>query len=170
MDGINAIKGIHEIGELNVLLSILYISILVVAIVTIIKKIAECFGIETKNSLYKKAQEQRIIELEHKIEKCNDDINKYSQKIHEDHNELKEIKRLIVDNSIENMRWQILDFSNAVMSGREYNKEQYDHVLDIHNKYEQILSDNHMTNGQVTASMQFVHRRYQELMEIGFKH
>lgn len=170
MDGVNAIKGIHEIGELNVLLSILYISVLIIAIFTIIKKLAECFGIETKNTLYKKAQEIKLADLEHKIEVCNENIFKYSQKMHEDHNELKEIKNLIVDNSVETMRWQILDFSNAVMSGREYNKEQYDHVLNIHKKYEQILSDNHMTNGQVTASMQFVHKHYQDLMEKGFKH
>ena len=84
--------------------------------------------------------------------------------------ELKEIKSILIDNTIESMRWQILDFSNAIMSGnREYNKEQYDHVLDTHEKYEKILKENNMTNGQTSASFEFIKKHYDELMETGFK-
>ena len=41
MDGINAIKEIHEMGELNVLLSLLYIALIVIALYTIGKKLIE---------------------------------------------------------------------------------------------------------------------------------
>ena len=68
MDGINAIRGVHEIGELNVLLSILYVAIVVVAIFAIGKKIMDVLGLETKANLYKKAQEQRITNLEKAVD------------------------------------------------------------------------------------------------------
>ena len=64
----------------------------------------------------------------------------------------------------------MLDFANAVMNKRRYNKEQYDHVIDTYVKYEKILEENGMENGRVTSSMEFIQDRYKELMAVGFKH
>ena len=74
MDGIEAIKQVHKIGELNVLVSLLYIAIIIIALVTIGKKIMEILGLETKSSLYKKAQEQRIIDLEKAVKQLRNEI------------------------------------------------------------------------------------------------
>ena len=41
--------------------------------------------------------------------------------------------------------------------------------LDLYDKYEKILEQNGMTNGRVTASMEFVLKNYQDLMDNGFK-
>lgn len=191
MNGIDALKGIHEIGELNALLSILYLAIAIVAVVTIGKKIMEILGLETKSSLYKKAQEQKIEELENAIKnlakEIDDRVNNLYKKqkgYHEQsiqirdelkdnqkdlRSDLQEIKSLIISNSIESMRWEILDFSSAIMAGREYNKEQYDHVLNTHERYMKILEENGMTNGQTSASFEFIKKHYDELMETGFR-
>ena len=191
MDGIDAIKHVHEMGEINVLLSLLYIAIIIIALYTVGKKIMEVLGLETKASLYKKAQEQRIHDLEKEVKQLGEEIedrenNLYRKQkgYHEQSiqirdelkenqeglkNGLKEIKALIINNSIENMRWEILDFSNAIMSGREYNKEQYDHVLNTHARYMEILKENGMTNGQTSASFEFIKKHYDELMETGFR-
>ena len=75
MDGINAIRGLHEIGELNVLLSILYVAIVIVAIFAIRKKIMDVLGLETKASLYKKVQEQRIENLEKAVDNLLKEID-----------------------------------------------------------------------------------------------
>ena len=74
MDGIEAIKQVHKIGELNVLVSLLYIAIIIIALVTIGKKIMEILGLETKSSLYKKAHEQRIIDLEKAVKQLRNEI------------------------------------------------------------------------------------------------
>ncbi len=190
MDGINAIRGVHEIGELNVLLSILYVAIVVVAIFAIGKKIMDVLGLETKANLYKKAQEERITNLEEAVDNLFKEINDNQdslykkQKVYHEQsiqirdqlrenqdglkNSLDEIKSLIINNSIESMRWEILDFSSSIMAGREFNKEQYDHVLNTHERYEKILEENDMTNGQTTASFEFIKKHYDELMEKGF--
>lgn len=75
MDGIDALKGIHEIGELNVLLSMLYLAIAIVAVVAIGKKIMEIFGLETKSTLYRKAQEQRIDNLEKAVKDLSKELD-----------------------------------------------------------------------------------------------
>lgn len=44
------------------------------------------------------------------------------------------------------------------------------HVIDTYVKYEQILEENHMENGRVTSSMEFVNDKYKKLMSVGFDH
>ena len=191
MDAIDAIKNIHDIGELNVFISIVSVVALIVLVITGIQKFMDVLGIETKGSLRRKAQEKRIAELENKIMLLNkeldtreDHLYNKQKSYHEQSirirdalkqnqeqlsKDVKEIKSLIINNTIESMRWEILDFSNAIMSGREYNKEQYDHVLDTHEKYEKILEENGMTNGQTSASFDFIKKHYDKLMETGFR-
>lgn len=190
-DGIEAMKQIHAFGEYNALLVAIYVTALLTLGKVAINKLTEIWGIETKASLYKKAQETRIESLEKAIKdlskelddregnlyqtqkgyheqsiQIRDDLKKNQEGLRSD---LHEIKSLIINNSIENMRWEILDFSNAIMSGREYNKEQYDHVLNTHERYMKILKENGMTNGQTNASFEFIKKRYDELMETGFR-
>ncbi len=190
-DGIEAIKQIHAFGEYNALLVAIYVAVLLTLGKVAINKLTEIWGIETKASLYKKAQEQRIESLEKAVKdlikemdnrednlyqkqkgyheqsiQIRDDLKKNQEGLKTD---LQEIKSLIINNSIESMRWEILDFSNAIMSGREYNKEQYDHVLDTHERYVKILEENDMTNGQTSASFEFIKKHYDELMETGFR-
>ena len=141
-------------------------------------------------ALYKKAQEERITNLEEAVDNLFKEINDNQdslykkQKVYHEQsiqirdqlrenqdglkNSLDEIKSLIINNSIESMRWEILDFSSSIMAGREFNKEQYDHVLNTHERYEKILEENDMTNGQTTASFEFIKKHYDELMEKGF--
>ena len=80
-----------------------------------------------------------------------------------------ELRDLMIKKDINDMRWEILDFANAVMSGRDYNKEQYDHVLETYEEYEKILKDNNMENGKVDLSMGFIKKQYGDLMVNGFK-
>ena len=190
-DCIEAIKQIHAFGEYNALLIAIYVSVLLTLGRVGIKKALEIWGIETKASLYKKAQEKRIKGLEkavkdltEELDNREDNLYKKQKGYHEQSiqirddlkknqeglkTDLQEIKSLIISNSIESMRWEILDFSNAIMSGREYNKEQYDHVLNTHERYEKILEENGMTNGQTSASFEFIKKHYDELMETGFR-
>lgn len=190
-DGIEAIKQIHAFGEYNALLIAIYVVVLFTLGKAGINKLIEIWGIETKSSLYKKAQEERIEALEQAVKDLTEELDNREDNLYQKQkgyheqsiqirNELKdnqkglrsdlqEIKSLIISNSIESMRWEILDFSNAIMSGREYNKEQYDHVLNTHERYMKVLEENGMTNGQTSASFEFIKKHYDELMETGFR-
>lgn len=83
-------------------------------------------------------------------------------------NDLQKLTKMFVDKQIDDMRWEILDFASALSAGREYNKETFDHVISIHEKYEKILAENNLKNGQVTTSMEIVMEVYKEKLKNGF--
>lgn len=69
-----------------------------------------------------------------------------------------------LDEKIERMRWQILDFSNSVANEKKCHIEQYENVIKTYDKYEKILQDHDMTNGVVEQSMEFIREKYQEVL------
>lgn len=199
MDAINALDRIHEIGGYNVMLSAILLIVLVSLVVVAIGKIKDALGFKTKTELRHQEINERFEKIETKIKnyeaRLDENTDHFYNKQKEYHeqsitirNELRdkqdslskkqddlitgmaELKQMLVQKDVDDMRWEILNFANAVMSNREYNKEQYDHVLDIYKKYEIILEENNMQNGRVDASIAFIKKHYEELMENGFKH
>lgn len=178
--GIEFIEKLHEFGLVNVIIILLSAAGLVIAIKAGGEKLLDALGLETKASLQKKALSDKIIELETKIADFEQSQHDYhgqsitirdkledNQKVLQDG--INELKMLLINKEIDDIRTTILDFSNAIMNGRNYNKEQYEHIIDLYDKYEKILEQNGMTNGRVTASMEFVLKNYQDLMDNGFK-
>lgn len=178
--GIEFIEKLHEFGLVNVIIILLSAAGLVIAIKAGWEKLLDALGLETKASLQKKALEQRLSDMEQKIADFEQSQHDYhgqsitirdkledNQKVLQD--AIGELKMLLINKEIDDIRTTILDFSNAVMNGRNYNKEQYEHIIDLYDKYEKILEQNGMTNGRVTASMEFVLKNYQDSMDNGFK-
>lgn len=112
---------------------------------------------------------QVSIEREQKLNDRITETNKQTTEIIGDVNKsLSKLTDMIVDSNIENMRWEILNFCSALTSGRKYNKESFNHVISVHEKYEKILEENNMENGQVTASMEVIMDVYKEKLKNGF--
>lgn len=74
-DGIEAIKQIHAFGEYNALLIAIYVTVLITLGKIGITKALEIWGIETKSSLYKKAQEKRIEGLEKAVKDLTEELD-----------------------------------------------------------------------------------------------
>ena len=149
--------------------------------------IISTFGITTKTALAKQAQEQHVKDLQGQIYGLQKEIQQFKEnRIHDREQSfdiqkqltssqtllqesVENLRKMLVNKEINDMRWEILDFSNAVMNGRVYNKEIYDHIFDTYTEYERVLEENGLENGKVDSSMQFVRNKYLELMEKGFK-
>lgn len=149
--------------------------------------VVSTFGITTKSTLAKQAQEERIKDLNNQIIDLQKEVQQFKDnRIHDRdqsfdiqkqltdsqtllQNSVENLRKMLVNKEINDMRWEILDFSNAVMNGRVYNKEIYDHIFDTYTEYERVLEENGLENGKVNSSMQFVRNKYLELMEKGFK-
>ena len=82
---------------------------------------------------------------------------------------LSKLTAMFVDKEVDDMRWEILNFCSALTSGRKYNKESFDHVIQIHEKYEKVLEENDMENGRVTASMEVIMDFYKDKLKNGFE-
>ncbi len=149
--------------------------------------VVSTFGITTKSALAKQAQEEHIKELQAQIIDLQKDVQQFKDNRTHDReqsfdiqkqltdsqtllqNSVENLRKMLVNKEINDMRWEILDFSNAVMNGRVYNKEIYDHIFDTYTEYERVLEENGLENGKVDSSMQFVRNKYLELMDKGFK-
>lgn len=70
------------------------------------------------------------------------------------------ISDTLLQKEIQDIRWELIDFSNALIGGRQYNKEAFEHIFRTYENYENILKQNHMTNGYVEESMQVVKEIY----------
>ena len=76
------------------------------------------------------------------------------------------VVNMFVQKQINDLRYEILDFGSAVMNGRKYEKEAYDHILEVYNNYEKILHENNMTNGRVTTTMEIINDSYKKKFSV----
>ena len=108
---------------------------------------------------------QSLNELRVKQEEDTKQSIRHDRMIKED---LEKLTLIIQDKNINDWRYEILDMASAISSGRRYSKEQYDHVIDIHGRYENLLKSLGRTNGQVDASMEVIMESYKEKLKNGF--
>ena len=108
---------------------------------------------------------QSLNELRAKQEEDTKQSIRHDKMIKED---LEKLTLIIQDKNINDWRYEILDMASAISSGRRYSKEQYDHVIDIHGRYENLLKSLGRTNGQVDASMEVIMESYKEKLKNGF--
>lgn len=102
--------------------------------------VVSTFGITTKSALAKQAQEERIKDLNNQIIDLQKEIQQFKDNRTHDRdqsfdiqkqltdsqtllqNSVENLRKMLVNKEINDMRWEILDFSNAVMNGRVYIK------------------------------------------------
>lgn len=118
-----------------------------------------------------RANDRQIsIEREKRLNDRITESNEYRDRVISDISDsLGKLTDMFIDKNIEDMRWEILNFCSALTSGRKYNKESFNHVIQVHEKYEKILEENNMENGQVTASMEVIMDVYKEKLKNGFE-
>lgn len=118
-DGIEAIKQIHAFGEYNALLVAIYVVVLFTLGKAGINKLIEIWGIETKSSLYKKAQEERIETLEQAVKDLTEELDNRNDKLYQKqkgyHEQSIQIRNELKKNQ-EGLSTQISDLSQMMSS------------------------------------------------------
>lgn len=77
------------------------------------------------------------------------------------------LTNMFIDKEIDDMRYKILDFASSISSGKKFNRESYDHILRIYDKYEKILEEHDMENGLVEESIKYIQSSYQDFLKNG---
>lgn len=196
---VDLVKEISELGLGTTMLGFFLAISAIIGIKAGIKKFKDIFGLVDTKELEHRELLGRISTLEEKVKEVDkrvtDTSTMYDNKLEGFHqqsidirgdlandisavkltqddikNSLLDLKHMFIDNEINTIRWEILDFASRVsmIPDGKYNKEQFDHVFDIYEKYERILAENGLENGRVDMSMQFLKNKYAELMQTGF--
>lgn len=167
-------------------ISLIVLASVGVAVYMLVKKIQEITGIETKTMRSRRLMKENIACLKEEMDQMkaaqaesrearkqfNQRIEDSQTQVMEAINKLQEqiTKKEIEDTKreIESIRWNILDFANAIRNGRKYDIEAYNHIVDVYSSYERLLQQNGMENGRVTMAMNLVNEKYELGMRDGF--
>lgn len=126
-------------------------------------------GIETKWSLQNKNDRELVKQNVKRIEALEEmhkaDMEESRSQDKEIMSELKKLTQMTLDDKIERIRWEILDFSSALSNGRKYGKEQFDHIIEQYDIYEKVLEENDLENGKVDVSMEFIKEIYSDMLK-----
>ena len=82
--------------------------------------------------------------------------------------DIKKLTRMFIDKEIDDMRWEINNFATRVSEGRPCNKDSYKHCIHIYEKYEKLLEENDLENGEIQVSMQIIYDDYKRKLREGF--
>lgn len=82
--------------------------------------------------------------------------------------DLKNLTEILVEKQINDYRWEIISFSNRVANGETCNKDSYRHCFATYEKYEKLLEENGMENGEVEISMEIINESYKQKLKHGF--
>jgi len=166
-----SIKALTAIDYSSLIIASFSVLIGIKAIVSLFEWFFDKLGIETK-WMRKKREEhdllmqtsKGLIELQKKHE---EDIIKSDKNNAEIRKDIKNLTDMFVQKEIDDMRWEIINFATDLSSGKTYNRESFDHILRMYQKYEDILNKKHMENGLVTESIGYINEMYRENLKHG---
>lgn len=82
--------------------------------------------------------------------------------------DLEKLTSMFIEKAVDDMRWEIINFAAKISEQLPCTKESYQHCLHIYEKYEKMIEENGLTNGEVELSMEIIHQSYKEKLKTGF--
>lgn len=156
-------ESIEKLTQIDYLLVILGLF----AILFAAKEIIEIFSYFKKKLRLKTGIDEDKETIENRIKTLEKHDNWQYGEIQKISKGIDDIKINLVQKEISDIRWELLDFCSALTSGREYNREAFEHIFRTYEDYEKILADNHMSNGYIVESMKAVREIYHNKLVSG---
>lgn len=156
----------------SIILGIFIVMSAIIAVFSIIGKFSEVIGkpvkwIQKKNQDHELLMEtiQSLTALQHKHE---NDVRESDEHDNEIRKDLKILTDMLLNKIIDDYRWEINNFAIKVSENRKCNKDSFQHCLKTYEKYEKILQENSLENGEVEISMDIIRKSYMEKFKNGF--
>ena len=112
---------------------------------------------ETIGNMIKKVNEQSA-----KIQELEEHETSITEK-------LEKLTDMFVDKEIDDYRWEIINFATRITDKKPCNKDSYKHCIRTYEKYEKLLEEYNLTNGEVDISMEVVNDSYEKKLKEGFQ-
>lgn len=144
----------------------------IISIYEIIGKFSTIIGKPVKWIRKKDNDHELLLQTVERVEALQKEQNEsVKQSIRHDEmirNDLKKLTDIFVDKQINDYRWEIINFSNKIVNKECCNKDSYKHCLATYEKYEKLLEENDMENGEVEISIEIVNESYKDKLKNGF--
>lgn len=78
--------------------------------------------------------------------------------------QLDDVSNRIDKIEINDMRSTILNFQNSCTI-RKHTREEFEHIIDLHSQYEQIIKEKGIENGRVDLAFDYISKLYEKSLE-----
>ena len=168
----NEIMELTKINFSSVFAAVFVILAGIKSIASLFEWIIEKLGIETKWMRKKREEHDLLIQTSQNLtalqEKHEKDVERSDRQDEEISCDIKKLTQMFVDKQIDDMRWEIINFATKVSEGKPCNKDSFQHCIHIYEKYEKILEENGLENGEVEISMELINDAYKQKLKEGF--
>lgn len=168
----DAIRELFTINFSYVLISVFVILVGFKAVISLAEWIIGWLGLETKWMRQKREEHELLIQTSQNLtalqEKHKEDVERSDRRDEEISSDIKKLTQMFVDKEIDDMRWEINNFATKVSEGSPCNKDSFKHCIHVYEKYEKILEENGLENGEVEISMELINDAYKEKLKEGF--
>ena len=79
--------------------------------------------------------------------------------------QLSEMDSKIDRNEMDRIRWEVLDFANSCRNKKRHTKSEFEHIIDLNEKYEMLLTRTNETNGVFEEDYRYIRDIYRECCE-----
>ena len=76
-----------------------------------------------------------------------------------------ELTKQIDENEKDRIRWEVLDFANSCRNGRRHTRDEFQHIVTLHDKYKRLLEKTGDKNGVFDVEYKYIQTLYAERLE-----
>lgn len=148
----------------SIFIYVISILIGVKAVVSIFEWVIEKLGLETKWMRKKREEHELLIKTSNSLislqEKHDEDMKRSDKHDEEMRNDIKKLTDLFVDKQINDYRWEIINLADKIANGKTASKECLRHAIATYEKYEKIITEHGLVNGEVEISIEVIRDNY----------
>lgn len=168
----DAIRELFTINFSYVLISVFVILIGIKAIVSIFEWLISWLGLETKWMRRKREEHELLIQTSQNLTSLQmkhiEDMKKSDAHDTEMKDNIQRLTDMFVDKQINDYRWEIINLADKISSGKTISKECLRHAISTYEKYEKIITEHGLVNGEVEISIKVIRDNYQQKLKEGF--
>lgn len=169
----NEITELTKIDFAYVFIAVLLILVSIKFAFSLFEWVVNILGLETKWMRQKREEHdllmqtsQGLIELQAHHKK---DIERSDRRDEEISNDIKKLTQMFVDKEINDYRWEIINLADKISSDKtSVSKECLRHAISTYEKYEKIIVENGLVNGEVEISIEIIKEAYQQKLKNEF--
>lgn len=163
-----AIQELTQINYIALFISIFTALVGIKFVFSLFEWVITKLGLETKWMRQKREEHELLLQTSQKLQKKHqEDMNKFEDCDNEIRNDLKKLTDMFIDKEINDMRWEINNFANKISDGKKCNKDSFKHCIHTYEKYEKILKENNLENGEVEISIEIINEAYKQKLKEG---
>jgi len=92
-------------------------------------------------------------------------VNTVETKINNLETNVNNLEASIDANEKDRIRWEILDFANSCRNERKHSRDEFQHIVDLNDKYKRLLAKTGDSNGVFDIEFKYIKDLYAERLE-----